>query len=466
MLLYRKREEIRIKICRLISAVLCAALLLTLSACAGGAGSSTPVSSDPSQKGEISMMCGLFSSSFFEKYAPFWKACGIKTLQFWVRDMDKSSSDETLTTYLQNIQGQIRAAHEMGFQVYLGFLSNFSLPEEGKFWYNSHFDVTDEEEMQKRLNVLAKTVEATPEADGYSIFCGDPGGYVFLNGRQSDVSNYVYLCRQFIEVIRRYRPEVPVNVTPWSIASFQTPYIGPDSTVFWDRETDMTRRLVELDDLIGADLGIEFPCHNYYRPLALRLYEAKNITPPLYPAAEDLTALEQRGCTRRWAWPYFIMDECDDGDGAGVGVQINVRYWYQLLQQLRDAGINGVFGNWSAGGHYDHAVNMYAFGRFCADPTVTPEQVIEEYAAKNVAPADVPALTQALCYLENHANWHNKMPARYQLEPMPAPATAAQALALLEDVQPLAEGDGTAEAPADFLTRVRQSLTALAEKGR
>ena len=224
----------------------------------------------------------------------------------------------------------------------------------------------------------------------------------------------------------------------------------------------MTRQLLEIDNFIGADIGIEVPCHNYYRPLALRLYEEAGVTPPLYPAAEDLTALEQRGCTRRWAWPYFIMDECDDGDGAGVGVQINVRYWYQLLQQLRDAGINGVFGNWFSGGHFDHAVNMYAFGRFCADPAVTPEQVIEEYAAKNVAPADVPALTQALCYLENHANWHNKMPARYQLEPMPAPGTAAQALALLENVQPLEEGDGTAEAPDAFLTRVRQSLTALA----
>ena len=214
---------------RFLGAALCAALLLGLSACAG-----EPVSPDSSQTEELPnqeaepMMCGLYSVNFISNRAAFWKACGIETLQLVALGMDHSGNEEDLQSYLNGLKSQVAGAHEMGFKVYVAFMSNFALPEGEQTWYNALFDVLDDEKMQKRLDVLARTVEATIEADGYSIFCGDPGGYVYLT-ETSEVTNYVYLCRKFIKVIRQYRPDAPINVTPWSIASFQTPYVGPDS---------------------------------------------------------------------------------------------------------------------------------------------------------------------------------------------------------------------------------------------
>lgn len=410
-------------------------------------------------------MCGLYTVQFFPQYAPFWKACGIDTIQLVGSGMEMSADEEALSIYLNALGNQVNDAKNMGFNVYVTLLSNFRAAEEGEGWYEALFDVADEKEMNKRLDVLRRTVEVCKNADGFNIIAGDPGGYTNLKA-SSTVANFVYLCKEFIRIIRAEAPSAKININPWSVTSFETPMKYPGYVNFWEAESRMTAAMIELQNFIGADVGIEFPCHNYYRPLAIRLYEqtyGDNYTIPVYPTQADVTALYNKGCDRRWAWPYFLLDECDDGDGAGAGVQLETRYIYQLITQLRQAGINGITGNWTAAGHFNRALNVYAFARMCQDETLTPEAVIREYAAKNVTPETVDTFADILRFIENHSNWHNKMPESHQLEDLSTSfADADAALRALDTVVALEQGDATAESPADYLVRVRSRLQAIA----
>ena len=56
------------------------------------------------------------------------------------------------------------------------------------------------------------------------------------------------------------------------------------------------------------------------------------------------------------------------------------------------------------------------------------------------------------------------MPQSHQLEDLPTSvADAAAALALLDTVVPLEQGDGTAEPPADYIARARVRLQNMTE---
>jgi hypothetical protein len=307
-------------------------------------------------------------------------------------------------------------------------------------------------------------VKACKQADGFTVFCADPGGFVNMPTVQADATTFIDLCKKFVQVIQAELPDKPININPWSISSFQTPILSPASLGFWLQETELTKQLLADSELVGANVGIEFPCHDYYRGLALRQYAPKYRRDefPLYPLKADLEALYQRDCERRWAWPYFLLDECDNGDGAGEGVQLETRYIKDLVTKLKQIGINGIIGNWAAAGKYTRALNMYAFGRFCQDSTLTEEQVIREYAAKNVTAESVDALTKALMYIENNSHWHSTMPLKAQLPALKTVASAEEALALLETVVPLESAEGVAEAPATYIERVRARLQVLA----
>lgn len=428
--------------------------------------SKTPTESNTLQgPSPVIETCGLYTVQFFPQYAQYWKDCGIDTIQLVASGMDMSEDEEALNLYMTSLENQVKDAKAMGFQVYIVLLSNFRAVEEGESWYQALFDIADEQEMNKRLAVLERTVEACKQADGFTVFAADPGGYTNLKA-QSTVNNFVYLCKEFIKVIRAGAPQAKININPWSVTSFETPMKYPGYVDFWEAESRLTAAILELENFIGADIGIEFSCHNYYRPLAIRLYQqvyGDNYDIPVYPTQTDVMVLYNNGCTRRWAWPYFLLDECDDGDGAGAGVQLETRYIYRLIQQLRQAGINGIIGNWTADGHFNRALNTYAFARMCADSTLTPQAVIREYAAKNVTAETVDTFAQILYFIENHSNWHQKMPESHQMAALETSVQSAQqALELLDTVQPLQQAQGVAEAPTEYMERVRMRLLAIA----
>lgn len=441
-------------------------LTLTLCCLLGGcAAPATETRSEMPIEDSIDMV-GLYCFEFIPDAAAFWKSCGITTLQYWVREMQYADDLQALQNYLEKFERDIRLAKEMGFQVYIGLSSNFRVPEEGENWYTACFDPRDEQQMQKRLTVLSQTVKACKQADGFTIFCADPGGFVNMPTVQAGATTFIDLCKKFVQVIRAELPDKPVNINPWAISNFKTPILSPASMDFWLQETELTKQLPADSELVGANVGIEFACHDYYRGLALRQYAPRYRRDefPLYPLKEDLEELYQRDCERRWAWPYFLLDECDNGDGAGEGVQLETRYIKDLVTKLKQIDINGIIGNWAAAGKYTRALNMYAFGRFCQDSTLTEEQVIREYAAKNVAPESVDALTKALIYIENNSHWHQTMPIKARLKPLETVSSAQEALQLIENVIVLEEAEGVAEAPASYVARVRDRLQALAEK--
>jgi hypothetical protein len=87
---------------------------------------------------------------------------------------------------------------------------------------------------------------------------------------------------------------------------------------------------------------------------------------------------------RVWAWPYFLLDEVDNGDlGNGFRVpQSETRYLRRFVDQSREAGPDGLIGN---GGFAEdqcaELANLYSLPRFCCDLRVSPEQVLDEIAA-------------------------------------------------------------------------------------
>jgi len=150
----------------------------------------------------------------------------------------------------------------------------------------------------------------------------------------------------------------------------------------------LTRALLDEPGLVGAGVGIEFPLHSYYRSLALKCYRDRGQPPELFPTAADVARLAQAGVPRRWGWPYFLTDECDDGYQPGTAgtAQAETRYIHQLVQTSRQLGLNGLIANAFPENIPAEMLNLYAFARFCREPSAAPADVIRDFAALIAAP--------------------------------------------------------------------------------
>jgi hypothetical protein len=216
---------------------------------------------------------------------------------------------------------------------------------------------------------------------------------------------------------------------------------------------------------------VEFPAHNSYRSLTLRIFRAAGIPPEPCPTAEEVRTLRARGIERLWAWPYFLLDEVDDGYIGSVWktygqAQAETRYLHRLAGELRRLGCNGVIGN-----HGDthscraEALNVYAFTRFGRDPAATPAGVIDEFAGHVADEATQDALAQVLRFIENHSSWQASLPPEDRLEDFDCGdlASAAEALRRLNQVTSRTHPTfPLPEPPADYLQRLRQRLEVLA----
>jgi hypothetical protein len=178
--------------------------------------------------------------------------------------------------------------------------------------------------------------------------------------------------------------------------------------------------------------------------------------------------LRRRGVKRMWGWPYFLIDECDDGySGHTWGqTQAETRYLHRIVSVGREIGLDGLIGNVSMKGLHPEVLNLYAFGRFCKDATATPEDVLREFADFLAEPASAAALAQVLTFVENHSTWEAGTPERDRLPKLACPlASANEAVARLSEVKPKRETSfPLPESPEAYVARVRDRLRIIGEK--
>ena len=398
----------------------------------------------------------------------FWKKIGIDTLQFCDRGWWYNSENGSLDSYLSDMAGGVRQAKNAGFRVYVILFSNL---EQYKGPNNTEptglgvkFHPDDTEKWNERLEYLKMTVSRLKNADGFTFFAGDPGGITNSMGSGS-FENFVKMAADVRDMVSETAPGAEFKINTWAVTMFQTPSVSAETPQFWQRETENCKKILEIAGFVGDDVGIELPCHDYYRPLALRLYAKYNMKPELkYPQKDDIKILAERGTGNIWAWPYFLLDEADDGDRGGTVKtdlpQLETRYISRYISSVRELGFNGIIGSWSYAGYQNKCLNTYAFARMANDKTVTPEQVIDEFASLIATEQTAGALSEILKFIENDSNFEKKLPKSERIEHFQTsfsdPGSALEALA---DVVALDKSSiALPISPSDYLNRIAERL--------
>lgn len=397
----------------------------------------------------------------------FWKACGINTLQFC--DTHWSLRVDRLDDYYTQFAQDVESARKSGFRVYVILFSNIAQwqgpAEREPTGMGVLFDPREQWALDERLASIRKAVRALRHADGFTFIAGDPGGAIGAKFGARTTDDWVNMAQKVRQVVHREAPHAEFNVNPWAITYWQCPGVSCDSSEWWIQETTLTRRVLAAPDLIGPEYGVELPGHNYYRAMALRNFHKEGLSPRPFPAKNDVQRLHARGTKRVWAWPYFLLDEADDGDVGPdgrilPGTQVETRYIRQMVNRMRGIGMNGIIGNWSYAGYLPKALNTYAFGRFCTDPQATSESVINEYARCVADAATWSDLAQVLRFIENRSNWQRKLPPTKRLSNLPCrlgTVNAAQE-ALRSVVANRRPSFALPEPPSAYLQRLQNRL--------
>jgi len=139
--------------------------------------------------------------------------------------------------------------------------------------------------------------------------------------------------------------------------------------------------------------------------------------PEPYPREAEVGEFRKRGVERLWGWPYFLADECDDSYSPGTAglSQAETRYLKDLVDSARRLGLNGLIANVFPENILAESINLYAFARFCREPSATPEGVIRDFAGLISEPGTAGDLTEVFRYIENRSTWQAGMPEKYRL---------------------------------------------------
>jgi hypothetical protein len=391
---------------------------------------------------------------------PFFKACGYNAYQRWDAGWMRRPSSHA--RYYAEMAAELRLMKQAGFRVYVLLSVNLRQRPEGdnEKYRDDGFDPADERLMRERLSYLTTTVRSLKMADGFTVCAGDPGGHPRARPEQ-----FLEATRKIIAMIAREAPQAEITVNTWAIAAWDH-LASPFSVESWEKEVSLSRDLILRPDLLGPRVGIEFPLHNYYRSLALKLYADAGKRPELFPNAEEVRSLQQRGVKRLWGWPYFLVDECDDGYAPANGglAQAETRYIKQTIDAARSLGLNGMTANAMAPNIFAETLNLYAFARCCKDPTATPQQIIADFAGFLSEPETAADLATVLRYIENHSTWQAGMPTAYRLpdfdvRPLKSPQDALALLAKVrlrpESVSPMSKP------PAQYVLKLKDRLEML-----
>lgn len=312
---------------------------------------------------------------------------------------------------------------------------------------------------------LRQAVSSLRDADIFILLPGDPGGDP--EGRSTS-EDLLAFCRNVQQIVKQQAPEAKFMVNLWAVAEWEG-FPPTRSLRFWQQEIKLSRAVAAAPDLIGPSCGVSFPLHNYYRSLALSCYSAAGVEPELYPTAKDVQILRMRGVKSVLGWPYFLVDEADDGfirpnklESKGQS-SAETRYIRALIDSAHGMGLDGLVGN--AIFFPVESLNIYAFGQMCRSRDLKPEQVLDQYAGFIADEKTRGALGRVLRYIENYSNWQNSLPASLRLKNFEIPelSSASAALAVLAQVQPCVNPPiPLLEAPVVYLGRLKKRLEAIA----
>ncbi|MHB1456987.1 MAG: hypothetical protein ACYC0V_08750 [Armatimonadota bacterium] len=395
----------------------------------------------------------------------FLKSCGFNMFQFW--ENGYMHRPDLLDDYYAKIHQDIEGAKKDGFTVFILISANMKQwtgPAEKGSAVGLRFYPRDKDGMNERLEYIAKAVKLLNNADGFTFTAGDPGGVPKELG-PSGVQDWISMAREVKQVVNCVAPNALFDINPWAVTQWEDEGMDVFDYLFWQKEVSNAKEIVAADNLISDECGIEFCPHNYYRSLALTLYDKASIAPELYPTRKEVEVLKQHNVPRLWAWPYFLIDEVDDGylgpDGFSSGqTQGETRYIHKMVKDLRGIGLNGLIANGSPESCKAEALNTYAFAQLCLNPSLTPTDVIMQYAALIATPSTAEDLSQVLRFIENHSTWQNGLPEKYRLPNFECSIKSAKdGLSALENIIPAKESSfPLPEPPTDYLKRLKIRL--------
>jgi hypothetical protein len=319
--------------------------------------------------------------------------------------------------------------------------------------------------LDERLAYLKQAVEGLHNADGFVFFAGDPGGDP--EGR-STVQDCIGFSKQVHQIVREQAPKAQFTVNLWAIAEWAG-FPSPFSLTFWQQQVNLSRAVAEAPAFLGPDCGIVFSLDNYYRSLTLSCYAEAGAAPELYPKANDIQKLRAKGVKPVLGWPYFLVDEVDDGFitpnnvASGGQSQAETRYIRAITTQGQALGLDGLVAN--ATFIRAEPLNIYAFAQMCRSPELTPETALDKYAGLIADAKTKGELAKVLRFIENHSNWQNSLPPGARLKDFDCGdvTSAAVALEKLGKVVPCSKpAIPLPEPPAPYLERLRKRLEAIA----
>lgn len=394
----------------------------------------------------------------------FFKACGYNYLEFC--EAGFRSRPDLLPDYYKEMSRAINLAHERGFRVGIVLLAGMEQwkgPD--KSGYLGAFSPFDKAKLQERFTHLQQAVSSLRSADVFILLPGDPGGDP--KGR-STFEDCLAFCRNVQQIVKQHAPVANFMVNLWAVAEWEG-FPPTRSLRFWQQEVKLSQEAVAAPDLFGPSCGVTFPLHNYYRSLALSCYTAAGVEPELYPTAKDIQMLRMRGVKSVLGWPYFLVDEADDGFIRPNNVEskgqssAETRYIRGLIDSAHSIGLDGLVAN--AIFFPVESLNIYAFGQMCRSADLKPEHVLDQYAGFIADGKTRAALGQVLRYIENYSNWQNSLPASHRLKnfEIPEVSSASAALELLAQVKPCVNPSiPLLEPPTVYLGRLKKRLEAIA----
>ena len=401
----------------------------------------------------------------------FWRACGIRTIQLF--DTSFLRTGEGMTKYLAELARAVERLQRSGFEVQLLLASNLKQwkgPEPMLFANpaKQRFSLKDEELIKERLKNICRVVQAVP-ADGHVLLAGEDGGGMPLLTQESQGRRWVAFAKLVRNAIQHYAPGKPFSLNFWC-ASQQEHNFSAHTSMFWEVETVYTRLMLAQPHLLDGPTGVQLPCHDLYRPLALHHYAKAGITPEGFPTVKEVEELESKG-SEVTACCRYLLDQVDDGtygdEPLNLYAQNNTLCIHRLVQQLAARGIRRAAGDCTFHGRLSRAINVYAFGTFMQYPSLPPAYALDSYAALNATADTALHLRRVLEYLECHGVFASYLPEDLRPRLEDAPSCAAQALEELERVRPACAGTfPLPQPPEHWLFALRQTLEAFALSGK
>ena len=440
-----------------------ACMLGILAGCNGTPAGSTESSGD--ENGEPTPKESFETIAYFafgwvkEESLEFYKACGYNTLLFCDTSWYYKPTSEAFANYQNNLLKTIEKAKEMGFKTYVEILSTLEQWNGAADMGNpmgQAFDPANAAKTAERLGYIRQVIQKFHVADGFTFYGGDPGGVLGITA-QGGLQYYIDMAKEVKKMVNEIAPEAEFNLNLWAVSQFEQATVDPYKVDFWLAEDVNGRKIIDTEGLLGPDVGIEIPGHDYYRTLAFNLYNASGKKPETkFPIAEDVQNIKDTGCTRYWAYPHGLVPDISDD------IRFNTNRIAYYLKNMSQIGMNGVImGNAS---YISHNADLFAFAQIAQDPTMTAEEAMLKYAALLTDDEDsAKYLCEAMKFLNNYDVTMQNLPEEYALPLMETEATDVwKALELFRKARPNMDPDFPfEESPSIYMAKIQARLYAI-----